>query len=109
MQGQGELLAVLCRLVPTVVLTRGRQGCYVIQGEESTRVGICAPAAEVDPCGAGDCFAAGFLFALARGDPPPAAARLGAACASIIIEGRAGETLGRMGEAFLRATETSSH
>jgi sugar/nucleoside kinase (ribokinase family) len=104
MQGQGSLLEILCEAIPIVVLTRGRQGCYVIQGKDSTRVGIY-PASEVDPSGAGDTFVAGFLFALARGDSPQDAARLGAACASIIIEGRAGETLERMDEAFQRAKE----
>ena len=43
-----------------------------------------------------------MLLALARGDDPVSAARLGAAAASIVVEGRGGETLARVGEAWER-------
>jgi hypothetical protein len=43
-----------------------------------------------------------MLLALARGDDPVSSARLGAAAASIVIEGTGGETLGRVGEAWER-------
>ena len=56
----------------------------------------------MDPTGAGDVFAAAMLLALARGDDPVSAARLGAAAASIVVEGRGGETLARVGEAWER-------
>jgi sugar/nucleoside kinase (ribokinase family) len=61
------------------------------------------PTRAVDPVGAGDVFSAGFFLALARGDSPADAARLGAAAASVVVEGRAGETLSRVGEAFARS------
>jgi sugar/nucleoside kinase (ribokinase family) len=57
----------------------------------------------VDPTGAGDVFAAGYLFAIAGGAEPVEAARLGAAAASIVVEGVGGERLDRVGEAFERA------
>jgi sugar/nucleoside kinase (ribokinase family) len=44
-----------------------------------------------------------MLLALARGEEPVAAARLGAAVASIVVEGRGGEALARLGEAPERA------
>jgi 1D-myo-inositol 3-kinase len=102
LQGQGNLLERLRETVPVVALTRDRKGCDIITTNWTTWVGI-HPARVVDPTGAGDTFAAGFLFALARGEPPVRAARLGAAAASIIIEGHAGDNFGRMGEAFERA------
>ena len=56
----------------------------------------------MDPTGAGDVFAAAFLLALARGDDPVDAARLGAAAASIVVEGRGGDALPRLGETWAR-------
>jgi sugar/nucleoside kinase (ribokinase family) len=100
--GQGDLLERLRDVVPIVALTHERKGCDILEGGRKTWVGI-HPAREVDPTGAGDCFAAGFLFGLARDQSPAEAARLGAACASIIIEGVAGESFERMPEAFERA------
>ncbi len=100
--GQGDLLERLCASIPIVALTRERKGCDIITANSSCWVGI-HPAGVVDPTGAGDTFAAGFLYALATGQPPEAAARLGASAASIIIESRAGEGFARMGEAFVRA------
>lgn len=99
---QGDLLDRLVAAVPVVALTHGRAGCEVIERGRTTWVGV-HPAREVDPTGAGDAFAAGFLLALAGGEPAPRAARLGAAAASIVIEGRGGEALGRIGEARGRA------
>ena len=99
---QGDLLDRLCRHVPVVAFTHGKHGCDVIIAGRTTRVGV-HPAHEVDPTGAGDTFAAGFFFGLARGQDPLDAARLGAAAASIVVEARGGEALPRVGEAYARA------
>lgn len=101
-RGQGDLVERLAALVPRVVFTHGAAGCEVIAGGRVRRVGVF-PARELDPTGAGDVFAAGFLFALARGDDPVEAARLGAAAASIAVEGRGTGALHRAGEAHARA------
>ncbi len=100
--GQPDLLERLCAAVPLVALTRERRGCDLIQGGRRRWVGI-HPARVVDPTGAGDSFAAGLLFGLASGQEPVAAARLGAAAASIIIESEAGSGFERLAEAFERA------
>ena len=100
--GDPGLVARLAAAVPVVAFTLGARGCEVIVRGRSCRVGIHRTA-EVDPTGAGDVFAAGFLVGLARGDDPPDAARLGAAAASVVIEANGGEALGRVGEAFERA------
>ena len=102
---QGDLLDRLCRHVPIVAFTHGRRGCDVIVAGRTTRVGIYPRAAEVDPTGAGDTFAAGFFLGLAEGRDPVAAAKLGAAAASIVVEGRGGATLGRVGEAHARVAQ----
>jgi 1D-myo-inositol 3-kinase len=101
-RGSPELVARLAAAVPVVAFTQGARGCEVIVRGRSHRVGV-HPAREVDPTGAGDVFAAAFFLALAGGEDPLDAARLGAAAASIAVEGRAGEALGRIREAFERA------
>jgi predicted nicotinamide N-methyase len=100
--GQPELAALLAAALPIVAFTHGARGCEVVEGGRARRVGA-HPAREVDPTGAGDAFAAAFLLALARGDDPLAAARLGAAAGSIAVEGRGAEALPRAGEAWARA------
>jgi sugar/nucleoside kinase (ribokinase family) len=102
LEGQGDLVARLARAVPVVVLTLGPRGCEVIAAGRTRRVAAFSTV-EVDPTGAGDVFAAAFLLGLSRGLPPVEAARLGAAAASVIVEGCGGTTLGRVGEAWGRA------
>jgi sugar/nucleoside kinase (ribokinase family) len=87
--------------VPVVAFTRGARGCEVTAEGRTTHVGVY-PTRELDPTGAGDVFAAGLLLGLARGDDPVEAARLGAAAASIVVEARGGDALGRTGEAWER-------
>jgi sugar/nucleoside kinase (ribokinase family) len=103
---QGDLLDRLVAAVPIVAFTHGKRGCEVIVRGKTSRVGVFATS-EVDPTGAGDTFAAGFFFGLARGDAPVDAARLGAAAASIVVEARGGESLARVGEAHARAARIS--
>lgn len=101
-RGQESLAARLAAALPVVVFTHGARGCDVlVRGRAATHVGVY-PAREVDPTGAGDVFAAGLLLGLARGDDPVDAARLGAAAASVVVEARGGDALGRVGEAWDR-------
>jgi sugar/nucleoside kinase (ribokinase family) len=102
--GQGNLVERLSLVVPLVVLTLGVKGCQLIERGRTRHVGIY-PTKEVDPTGAGDVFAAGFLAGLAQGQGPVDAARLGAAAASIVVEGIGGATLPRIGEARRRAEQ----
>jgi sugar/nucleoside kinase (ribokinase family) len=100
--GQGDLLERLAAAVQVVVLTRGDDGCDLLTRDGAIRVGVFRTFQE-DPTGAGDAFAAGLFFGLARGDDPVRAAQLGAAAGSIVVEGRAGSALPRAGEALARA------
>ena len=105
---QPDLPERLRERIALVVLTRAGRGCSVYRRGESFRVGS-HPACERDPTGAGDTFAAGFLYVLATGGDCRRAACLGAACASIVIEGRATEALARLGgEARQRAGRISA-
>jgi sugar/nucleoside kinase (ribokinase family) len=101
-RAQGDLVARLAAAVPLVAFTHGRKGSELLARGRVRRVGVHPAAREVDPTGAGDVYAAGLALGLARGEAPEEAARLGAAAASIVVEGVGGETLGRMGEAWER-------
>ena len=71
--------------VPTVVITRSEKGAYAIAGGEHAEVAAEPVAQVVDTTGAGDLFAAGFLFGLARGRSLGECLKLGAICAAEII------------------------
>jgi sugar/nucleoside kinase (ribokinase family) len=102
--GQGDLLERLAAAVPLVVFTHGERGCEILTRGGSRRIGVFRTR-QVEPTGAGDVFAAGFLLGLAGGATPVDAARLAAAAASVVVEARAGEALDRVGEAYARFTD----
>ena len=93
-----SLLKKLTTHVPIVAVTLGEQGAKVHLGEEILTVGVREVQA-VDPTGAGDTFAAAFLFALAKGETPADAAKLAAAAASIVVEAKGPAALPRVKEA----------
>ncbi|MDG6102974.1 adenosine kinase [Dactylosporangium aurantiacum] len=62
-----------------VVATAGADGAYLLTGGELTHVAVATPPAPVvDSNGAGDAFAAGFLFGWLAGEPPLRCAAYGA-------------------------------
>lgn len=72
--------------VPLLVVTRSEKGAIALQGTE--RVEVSAEPIErlVDTTGAGDMFAAGFLFGQAQGRGLRESLRLGAICAAEVIQ-----------------------
>src|SRR6266705_4552067 len=68
------------------VVTRSEKGCVVASKDGVTAVPAFPIRAMVDTTGAGDLFAAGFLFGLVRGAGFEAAGRLGALAAAEIIQ-----------------------
>ncbi|MET1754110.1 adenosine kinase [Novosphingobium sp. RD2P27] len=80
-----EALASLSSKVPVVVATRGEDGAVATAGGERAQVPAEPVARVVDTTGAGDLFAAGFLFGHVRGRPLDECLRLGALCASEVI------------------------
>ena len=68
------------------VVTRSEKGCVVASKDSVTAVPAFAVDKIVDTTGAGDLFAAGFLFGLARGVGHQMAARLGALAAAEVIQ-----------------------
>jgi adenosine kinase len=68
------------------VVTRSEQGCWIVSREGTRHVNAFPIERLVDATGAGDLFAAGFLFGLARGVDLSNAGRLGALAAAEIIQ-----------------------
>ncbi|CAL9391117.1 MULTISPECIES: adenosine kinase [Streptomyces] len=63
----------------TVVATAGAEGAYLLADGALTRIPAARPPAPVvDSNGAGDAFAAAFLYGLLAGEPPERCARYGA-------------------------------
>ncbi|MDQ3947355.1 MAG: adenosine kinase [Actinomycetota bacterium] len=86
--GAGDLeaaLAILAATCPVVAVTRGAQGVVATDGKETVAVAAEPVDHVVDTTGAGDLFAAGFLFGLARNLPLETCARLGTLAAAEVI------------------------
>jgi adenosine kinase len=79
-------VAALKQDIKLAVVTRSEKGCIVLNRKASDVVRAFPVERVVDTTGAGDLFAAGFLFGLARGKELVDAARLGALAASEVIQ-----------------------
>lgn len=71
--------------VPTVVVTRSEKGAHAYTGGAHVAVAAVPVEQVVDTTGAGDLFAAGYLFGHVRGLPVETCLALGATCAAEII------------------------
>ncbi|MBU6266467.1 MAG: adenosine kinase [Sphingomonadales bacterium] len=80
-----EGIAHLGGRIETVVVTRSEKGAYAIRRGEHAEVPAEPIAKVVDTTGAGDLFAAGFLFGQVRGRPLAECLKLGAVCAAEVI------------------------
>jgi sugar/nucleoside kinase (ribokinase family) len=68
------------------IVTRSEKGCVVASKDGVIAVPAFPIDKMVDTTGAGDLFAAGFLFGLVRGASHEAAGRLGALAAAEVIQ-----------------------
>ncbi len=66
-------------------LTRGATGCAVVTAAGPLHVPAAPVERVVDTTGAGDLFAAGFLYGITNGLSPEESARLGGVCAAEVI------------------------
>ncbi len=71
--------------VAIAALTRSEAGSVILTGSSIDRVRAAPVARVVDTTGAGDLYAAGFLFGLTRGLPLPTCGKIGSLCAAEII------------------------
>lgn len=111
--GESEPARIAARLramgVKTVIVKLGAQGCYIDSPQGAfTSPGF--PVQPLDTTGAGDCFAAGFLAALAMGKTLADAARYANAAGALATLGMGGAdaapTLAQL-EDFLRLNASS--
>ncbi|MES2984273.1 MAG: adenosine kinase [Pseudomonadota bacterium] len=75
LQGQCEIIAVTC----------GEKGSIILTKDARIHVAVVPVSEVVDTTGAGDLYAAGFLYGLSKHMPLAECGRLGSACASDII------------------------
>lgn len=80
-----EALDALAAMCEVAAVTIGAAGSIVVSGGERLRVPATPVAEVIDTTGAGDQYAAGFLFGLARGYSLDRCAELGAAAAAEVI------------------------
>ncbi|HVL92348.1 MAG TPA: adenosine kinase [Acidimicrobiales bacterium] len=80
-----EAVAAWAGRRPLAALTRSAAGSVVVRGEEVVVVPAEPVAEVVDTTGAGDLYAAGFLFGYARGRDLATCARLGGVAAAEVI------------------------
>jgi sugar/nucleoside kinase (ribokinase family) len=78
-------LSALRKDANMAVVTRSEKGAVVVTRDSTETVAAFPVERVVDTTGAGDLFAAGFLYGFARGMPHANSARLGALCAAEII------------------------
>jgi sugar/nucleoside kinase (ribokinase family) len=85
-------------LAPIAAITRSEHGSVVVAGDETHEVPAAHVDEVVDTTGAGDMYAAGFLFGLTHGEPLAQCAELGSLCAAEVISHVGGRPQRRLAE-----------
>ncbi len=75
-----QALGVLSQKVDIAVLKVGPRGSYIVHGGQTIRIPSMGDGTALDTTGAGDLWAAGFLFGLVNGYPLEKCGQLGSAC-----------------------------
>jgi adenosine kinase len=75
-----------------LVITRGEQGCTILEGRQQVAVPAVPPHRLVDPTGVGDAFRGGLLKGLAVGADLETCARLGSVAAAYALEHLGGQS-----------------
>ena len=75
-----------------LVITRGENGCSIIEVSGRSEVPAVTPHRIVDPTGVGDAFRAGFMKGMAQGAPYAICAQLGAVAATYALEHLGGQS-----------------
>ena len=105
--GDADALAEWRAHARLLVLTLGRRGAIVYDGDHERRV-PAYDVVEVDPTGAGDVFAAAFLVRLDECGDPVEAARFANCAASFVVEGLGASRLPTRAQVAWRMTHGRS-
>jgi len=81
----GAAVERLRDLVAIAAVTRSEHGSIIIAGTETHEVAAARVGEVIDTTGAGDLYAAGFLFGLTHGEPLSRCGELGSICAAEVI------------------------
>jgi sugar/nucleoside kinase (ribokinase family) len=87
--GESEAINALnyiSRMCELTIVKIGTRGALIKRGDEVVHVGIMAAAKRVDTTGAGDFYAAGFIYGLTQGLPLRECGTIGAITAGKVIE-----------------------
>lgn len=80
-----EALPLIADACPLTIITRSEKGAYILSGGRTITVHAEPVAKVVDTTGAGDSFAAGFLYGLTHGHALPECGRIASICAAEVI------------------------
>ncbi|MGA7323342.1 MAG: adenosine kinase [Rhodomicrobium sp.] len=80
-----EACATIREICSIAAITRSEKGAVILEGDQAITVSAVPVERLVDATGAGDLYAAGFLFGLANGQPLERCGRLGSLAASEVI------------------------
>ncbi len=75
-----------------LVITRGEDGCSIVEADGRTDVPAVPPASLVDPTGVGDAFRGGFMKGMAGGADYAVCARMGTVAATYALEHLGGQS-----------------
>jgi adenosine kinase len=89
-----------------LVITRGEDGCSVLERHGRTDVPAVTPHRIVDPTGVGDAFRGGFLKGMALGAAYPVCAQIGSVAATYALEHLGGQSHAYSWPEFLERYET---
>jgi len=79
-------VSILNKLLPAVIITKGRQGSEIIIAKKKIKIGAAVSKNDVDPTGAGDAYRAGLIKGLLLGYDIEICARLGSVAAVYAVE-----------------------
>jgi adenosine kinase len=86
--GESDVLGV----TDALVVTRGEDGCSILQGSTRADVKAVTPHRIVDPTGVGDAFRGGFMKGMATGAGYQVCARFGSVAATYALEHLGGQS-----------------
>ena len=81
-----NISALLAHGLKCAVVKRGGEGCIIATKDTRLEIPACRVEKVIDTTGAGDCFAAGFLYALSEGWSLAECGRFACATASLSVE-----------------------